>query len=183
MRNIIICCLFSAFYCLTSCSSGNKDEAATEKQNTIAHVDSLQKAMFDRKSMELDKNLAFKGIAAYKDFIQKYPDDSLSAEYLFRLSDLSRAVGDNGKAIEYLGQICKTYPNYKKIPECIFLQGYYYQQFFNDTNSAKQYYKQLLSKYPSHPFADDAQALMSMFGKTDEQMIQEFEKKEAEKKR
>src|ERR1035437_918716 len=101
---------------LASCSSPNgKTEA--DKVKLIASIDSPQKKMFDPKSMQLDKNLAFKGIAAYQDFVKKFPEDSIhSAEYLFRTSDLSRAVGDNRKAIEYLGQITKNYPSFKKTP-------------------------------------------------------------------
>ena len=183
MKKLIVYCLLFTVYSLASCTSGKKDAASDEKQTMIAAIDSLQKKMFDHKSMELDKSLALQGIAAYTNFVNKYSDDSLSAEYLFRVSDLARAVGDNNKAINSLDQICKKYPTYKKIPECIFLQGYYFQEFFNDTVRAKEYYNQLLAKYPNHAFADDAKALMSMFGKSDEEMIKEFEKKAGEKKK
>ena len=142
----------------------------------------MNEKMFNKNSMELDKSLAFKGIAAYQDFVKKYPDDTLSAEYLFRMSDLQRSVGDNGKAIESLTQICKNYNSYKKIPECLFLQGYYYQEFFADTVTAKGFYKELISKYPTHAFADDAKALMSMFGKSEEDIIKSFEQNAEAKK-
>ena len=175
-------CLLSAVYSFSSCSSTPKEEATNERNALIAQVDSLQKKMVNSQTMELDKNLAVKGIAAYVDFVAKYPQDSLCAEYLFRASDLSRGVGDNPKSIDLLKQICQKYPDYNKIPDCIFLQGYYYQEFFKDTNTAKQFYQELLAKYPNHAFADDAQALMSTFGKTDEQMIKEFEERAKTKK-
>jgi outer membrane protein assembly factor BamD (BamD/ComL family) len=166
---------------LISCSSPN---GGNDKAKLIASIDSIQKNMFNAKTMQLDKNLAFKGINAYKDFVKKFPDDSIhSAEYLFRLSDLSRGVGDNRNAILYLGQITKTYPTFKKIPECIFLQGYYYQEFFADTTSAKIFYNQIIEKYPSHPFANDAKELMKMFGKSEADIIKGFEKKEQEGKK
>ncbi|MBI4946313.1 MAG: tetratricopeptide repeat protein [Bacteroidetes bacterium] len=168
---------------LFACSNGNKDSSG-EKQNMISQIDSLQKNMFNAKSMELDKNLAFKGIAAYQDFVKKFPEDSIhSAEYLFRMSDLLRAMGNYGKAIENLGQITKNYPSFKKLPECIFLQGYYSQEFFGDTIRAKEFYLQLISKYPTHAFAYDAKELMKMFGKSEQDIIKEFEKKEQEGKK
>src|ERR1051325_10382076 len=160
---------------LASC--GGEQTKTDERQTMIAKMDSINKQMFDKKSMELNKDLAFKGITAFHEFAAKYPDESLSAEYLFRMADLQRAVGDNGKAIQTLGEICKKYPSYKKVPDCIFLQGYYYQEFFKDTTMAKGFYQELLSKYPTHPFADDAKALMSMFGKSEEDIIKGFEKK------
>jgi len=176
-KQLMFYCLLSIVYCFSSCSSSLQDEASDEKQNMISKIDSMNEKMFDKKNMELDKNLAFKGIAAYQAFVKKYPDDTLSAEYLFRMSDLQRAVGDNRKAIESLAQICKNHTLYKKIPECLFLQGYYYQEFFNDTVSAKGFYQDLISKYPTHAFADDAKALMNMFGKSEEDIIKSFEKK------
>jgi len=178
MKTTFVYYLLFAIYFLTSCSSEPEVETSDEKQAMISQIDSINKMMFDKKSMEFDKNLAFKGITVYQDFVKKYPDDTLSAEYLFRLSDLQRAVGDNSKAIESLSKICKEYPSYKKIPECLFLLGYYHQEFFMDTISAKGFYQQLISKYPTHAFADDAKALMSMFGKSEEDIIKSFELQE-----
>lgn len=175
---------FLSVFCMMVFFSCSNDKKPDEKQALISQIDSLQKNMFNPKSMELEKNLAFKGITAYQDFVKKFPEDSVhSAEYLFRLSDLLRAVGDNRKAIEVLGQITKNYPSFKKTPECIFLQGYYYQEFFGDTVRAKEFYLQLISKYPTHAFAYDAKALMKMFGKSEQEIIKGFEKKEQEQKK
>jgi len=180
MKTLIIYFFLFTALCISSCSD---PEGTDEKKKLISLIDSLHKKMLNPQSMELDKNRAQQGIAAYEDFIKKYPDDSLAAEYLFRVSDLFRGRGDNAKALESLKQICKKYPDHKKIPDCIFLQGYYMQELFGDTAAAKQYYQKLLSKYPHHPFADDAKALMNMFGKTDEQILKEFEKNaESQKK-
>ena len=176
-KKFIVYCLLFTVYFFSSCGS-RKTEANDEHEKMISQIDSINKNMFDKKNLQLDKNLAFKGIAAYQDFVKKFPSDSMSAEYLFRLSDLQRAVGDNSKAIQSLADICKSYPNYKKIPDCLFLQGYYYQEFFNDTNSAKILYQQLIAKYPAHAFVDDAKALMNMFGKSEADIIKGFEKNE-----
>ncbi|MBI3500810.1 MAG: tetratricopeptide repeat protein [Bacteroidetes bacterium] len=176
MKKKFVYCLLFAVYCLSSCSNNSKE--MDEKQSMIAQIDSINKKMFDGQNMTLDKELASKEISSYEDFVKKFSNDSLSPEYLFRAADLQRALNDNIKAIATLADICKNYPNYKRIPDCIFLQGYYYQEFFNDTISAKIFYMELISKYPNHAFADDAKALMSMFGKSDADIIKSFEKKE-----
>lgn len=167
-----------AVLCFSACSSDKSSEVFDERAALKASIDSLEKTLFDQTSMELNQALAMKELGLYQEFVNKFPADSLSPEYLFRSSDLSRALGDNVKAIEYLKQVCKSYPDYKKIPESLFLQGYYYQEFFGDTTQAKSFYMQLISKYPDHAFVDDAKALMQMFGKSDEDMIKSFEKKE-----
>ncbi len=182
MKKIIVYCLLFIVYCFSSCSSGTKKET-NERAAMISSIDSLGKKMFDKQTMQFDKNLAFKGISSYDEFVKKFPNDSLSAEYLFRKADLQRGVGDNRGAIITLGDICKKYSTYKNNPECIFFQGYYYQEFFNDTTSAKYYYNELISKYPTNGFVDDAKALMGMFGKSEEQIIKEFEQKQNAQKK
>jgi len=184
IRNIFVCSLLSVVFVFSACNSGNKDETKDDRQLLMAKIDSIQKNMFDKKNQELNKDLAFKGITTYQEFVKKFPEDTAhSPEYLFRTSDLLRAVGDNGKAILTLAQLCKDYPKYKKIPEALFLQGYYYQEFFNDTSSAKDCYNKLIAQFPSHAFSADAKAMMKNFGKTDEQIIKEFEAKNAQKKK
>lgn len=167
---------------VSSCSSDKQSDASAERSAMLSSIDSLEKQMFNQQSMELNKELAGKEIGLYLDFVAKFPQDTLSPEFLFRSSDLSRGTSENLKAIEYLNRITKEYPDYKKMPECLFLQGYYYQEFFRDTVQAKTLYVQLISKYPKHPFANDAKALMQMFGKSEMDIIKEFEKKAAEKK-
>jgi len=180
MKNTIL--LILSITVLFACSNNKTSDAIAEKQTSRYYIDSLEKRMFNAQSMELDKDLASKGIAAYQEYVQAFPDDSLSPEFIFRSSDLSRALGDNRMSIEYLDQLTKKYPTYKKMPECLFLQGYYHQEFFKDTVQAKMYYDQLISKYPNHAFVDDAKALMQMFGKTEQDIIKEFESKKDEKR-
>ena len=183
---LFVFCLLSVISFFSSCSSGQEEGAVdpAEKAKLITHIDSLKGKMFNSQTMEMDNILAAKGIVADLDFVKKFPGDSVqSAEYLFLAADLERGMGDYGKAIGHLGQICKEYPSFKKIPECLFLQGYYYQDFLKDSVHAKEYYLQLISKYPDHGFVDDAKELMKNFGKTDEDIIKEFERKAVEKKK
>jgi outer membrane protein assembly factor BamD (BamD/ComL family) len=176
MKKLLVYSSLLLLYCLSSCSS-DAPAVTDEKQQMISEIDSLHSKMVNPQTMELNKDLAKQALAAYEGFVLKFPEDSLSPEYLFRASDIARGVGDYAKAMEDLKKICSQYPNYRKVPESIFLQGYYLQEFFGDTVAAKEYYKQLISKYPEHPFADDAKALMSMFGKSEADIIKGFEEK------
>ena len=177
--------LFYLLVVICGCSSNQESgiSAVEEKQALIAQIDSLHQLMFNQQSLELNKNIGAQAISAGNKFVEKFPEDSMCAEYLFRISDLSRGMGDHKKAIESLNRICKEYPKFKKIPECLFLQGYYYQDFFGDTTQARNYYNELIAKYPTHAFVDDAQALMGMFGKSEQDIIKSFEEKEQYKRK
>ncbi|MBK6985368.1 MAG: hypothetical protein IPH32_11690 [Bacteroidetes bacterium] len=47
----------------------------------------------------------------------------------------------------------------------------------NNEEEAAKYYRQVIREYPKSTFAEDAKAAIKNFGKTDEQLIQEFLKK------
>ena len=167
---VLLTSLLLSLLFLFSC----KSDQASEKMELKAKIDSVEKNMVNSQ-MELNKELALQGINLYDQYVKSFPDDSLAPEYLFRVSDLSRAMNNIQKSMQSLQTICKKYPNYKKVPDCLFLQGYYMQEFVGDTAKAREYYKAFVSKYPDHPFADDARALINMLGKSNEQIIKEFE--------
>lgn len=162
-----------------SCTSGEDADADQVKIHLQAKIDSLHKKMIGNQPAGFNKALAVELLTSYHDYVSSYPQDSLAAEYLFRMSDLARGVGDYNKALSTLAEICANYKDFPRIPECLFLQGYYYQEFFKDTTNARLYFEELLKKYPDHAFADDAVLLMQRFGKSDEEIIKEFEEKAA----
>lgn len=167
--NFIFPVLIIAF--LFSCSSA-PDEKTEERALLISRIDSMGKKMFDASTMELDRHLADESIKAFSEFVQKFPKDTLVPEYLFRMSDLYRATGNYSKAIEVLSEICRKHKNYRKVPESLFLQGFYFQEYLKDTASARQYYRELIAKYPDHAFADDAHILLT---KSEEEILKSFE--------
>lgn len=170
-RLLTILYLLPAVCVFFSCSTA-ADEQADERARLILKIDSIGKNMFNPANMEFDPNLATKGINAFNEFIQKFPNDTLVPEYLFRMSDLYRASGNYSKAIEALSEICNRHKNYQRVPESLFLQGFYYQEYLKDTASARQYYRELILKYPNHDFADDARVLLT---KTEEEILKSIE--------
>lgn len=170
--------LFLAVVILFSCS-GEEEELQGKKSALLRQIDSLEKKIFDNKNMNFDRTLAFETVVLYRQFTEKFPEDSaLCAEYLFRSADLQSALGEYQNAIHSLNKIYTSYRNYKKYAECIFLQGFYYQEYLKDTVSAKIFYNELIARYPDHPFARDARQLLLFFGKSDKEILQMFKEKE-----
>lgn len=176
MKRSLVFIFFSIVF-MCACNHSIKKDPDHQREQLISWIDSIQKNVFEERNRELNKKVAVACMKEYMQFVDKFPEDTLSAEYLFRLSDLARALGDNSKALNTLDTICKSYPEYKRIPECVFLQGYYYDQLFHDTIKAKEYYHAFLETYPEHPLADDTKQLLSMFGKSDEEIIKSIEGK------
>lgn len=112
---------------------------------------------------------------AYTSFVSDFPKDSLSAEYLFKAADLYRAKHEFDKAVATFEKVGKEYPEYKKVPQTVFLQGFIYENDIKDLPKAKERYEYFIATYPEHPLARDVQFSLNNLGKTPEQIIQEFQ--------
>ena len=53
--------------------------------------------------------------------------------------------------------------------------------YLNDDEQAKTIYEEVIAKYPTSTYANDAKAAIKNLGKTDEELIKEFKKKNGEK--
>jgi len=133
-------------------------------------------------STNLDPNIAETAIKAYTDFSFHFTADKNAPEYLFKAAELCASIGKYETAIIYYQTICNTYPNYIYAPDCLYLQGYIYDTFLNDETKAKEIYQTIILKYAKHKYAGDAKAALLNIGKTDEEIITEFKKKNKLKK-
>lgn len=129
------------------------------------------------KSVVLDPNMASAVVLAYSDFAKNYPKDSLTPDFLFKAGEISTATQQYEQALKYYETITTNYPEFKLAPESLYLQGYLLDNFLNDEAKAKIVYEMVIAKYPGLPYAADAKAAIKNLGKSDEELIREFEKK------
>jgi TolA-binding protein len=80
-------------------------------------------------------------------------------------------------AINIYNRILKSYPDFKKAPECLFLKAYVYENNLGQLNKARVFYQEFIDKYPDNDFADDAEISIQNLGKSPEELIREFEEK------
>ena len=177
----ILCTSLIAF--LPSCSGGEEKKVLSPRDSLVHFIDSMEQRIQANKSANmLDKNLANNALSAYQQFAMSYKKDSLTAWYLFRGADLaSSALGIHEHALEMYDEIINNHPTFPKYPEALFLAGFISQDKMQNGERAKKYYDKLIANYPDHEFVDDAKAMMSFFGKSDEEIVKEFEKKNEEK--
>jgi len=84
---------------------------------------------------------------------------------------------DSQKAIELFDRLMVEYPDYEKVPECLFMKAFIYDNNLQEYDKAKEVYLEFLEKYPDDEFADDARASINNLGKSLEEIIREFEEK------
>jgi TolA-binding protein len=130
------------------------------------------------KNAMLSPELASQAVNHYTLFAREFPKDSNAAMYMFKAADIyASAMHKYDQAIELLQKIISDHPGFRKMPVCYFELGVIYDDYLNDDAKAKEYYEDFLKKYPDHPLAPQVKSLISYLGKSNEELMKEFEKK------
>lgn len=148
------------------------------KKSSYDKVKKLEKELMSKDTAPIDTAKASELLNAYKDYAGKYPDDSNAVVFLFKAANISMNINKAKLSIELLDQIIKDYPQFIKLPDCMFLRAFVYDDKLKDYVKAKDAYESFLRKYPTHEFAASAKASIENLGKTPEQLIREFEAKQ-----
>jgi len=112
--------------------------------------------------------------AAYLDFVDNYPDDDSSPEYLLRSAQYATALDDSKEAISLLDKIAEKYPKSAQAEKALFLKGFTLENNLQQFDEAKNVYEEFLKKYPNSELKEDAQTAIINLGKSPEQLLKEF---------
>lgn len=163
-----------------ACSSEIKNQEITDSKESLEQqVDSVEQLLFSYEAGSLASNqAASKIVKLYNQLATDYPDDPKAAEYLFKAGEISMSINMDFDAIGYFQRLERDYPKYDKAPHALFFQAFIWDNKLNDDGKAEFLYKQFLEKYPTHEMAKDAQFSLDNLGKSDEDLIKEFEQKQ-----
>jgi TolA-binding protein len=136
-----------------------------------------------RSSKAYDPQIAAALIKAYIGYANEFPNDTLAPDYLFRAGGLATEAGNYDQAIFLYNEVAEKFPEYKYVVEAQYLEAMIY-----DTNlpgqdaKAKVIYEKIIKDYPKNKLAADAKAAIGNLGKTDDELVKEFEKKNTHSK-
>ena len=149
-----------------------------ELQNQIKEMEKVLYA-----SQTLDVTKAKQMIKLYDLYHKNYYKDNICPDYLFKAGEISENINQYNRAADFYRMCCSEYnDNFKLRGECLFRLANMYDYKLNDYIRAKQTYKQVIEQYPKTQLAKDAEAAIKMMGKSDADMVREFERKNAAKK-
>ena len=118
-------------------------------------------------------------ISAYQAFAHKYPKDTLAPEFLYKAAGLSLSFNRSVQALELYKSIRADYPSWRKSPECLFLQGFIYENNIKDLAKANQIYNEFIAKYPNNELKNDAVNAIKYLGKPLDEVIRAYEAQNA----
>ncbi|MDD5570616.1 MAG: tetratricopeptide repeat protein [Bacteroidales bacterium] len=129
-----------------------------------------------KSDIRKDKQLANDYIVACEDYCRRFPDDSLSPRYLFKLAVVSVTIGNIQGGIEFLDQICKKYPDSPKAPDALLQKAIIYDLHLNNIKTAGALYREFIEKYPNDINVGVAKDALSVLGKDPEEVLRSFKK-------
>lgn len=151
---------------LVSCKSG--------KEKKMEQITAFEKQLFNDTLNILNNDIAIKVLAAYVEFTEKYPNETITPEYMLRAAEVSMNLNDFQKSVEILNRLTTTYPDYSKIPESFHLLGFIYEDKLHDYTKAKQSYLEIINRFPNHVLAEDAKACIKYLGIPPDELIKLF---------
>ncbi len=169
----------TALFLSTACNNtANKNETKELNQQELQkEISSLEKQLFAELKQQPDQGETANLRDYYQEYAQRFPNDSLAPEYLFRSADLAVYLKDFGSAISMYQSIAKKYPAYARTPECLFLTGWVYDEHLKKYDLAKETYEVFIERYPESPFREAAEVSIQHLGKSPEEIMEEIMKK------
>lgn len=143
-------------------------------------INDLGTNMFDDSTKRFDYRTGNNFIISSELYAMLLPKSEEAPAILYKAGDAARSIRSFNKALELYGKITANYPDYEKAPMALFLQAFTYDSDLRRYEEAKPLYEQFIAKYPTHDFADDAQASLDNLGKSDEEILRYFEDKSKE---
>lgn len=165
-RNFII--VLSAF-ALFAC--GGK----SEQKKQLESIAQMENAVLQNAKSISPKD-ADSLVNMYKAYVEAYPQDTLSAAYLYRAADILANRKECLPAIALLDRLIKEYPKDSHAEQAAFLKGVVYGETCLNKDKAKESFEAFIAAYPSSPLVKDAKGLMELNSAEDElEMVHRWE--------
>lgn len=147
------------------------------KEKELQKIKELEDRILGENPNSIDGVGAYNLQTAYTGFYQNFPDASETPGLIFKAADMCVNLRWSKQAIDFLNIIISEYPEYDKAPDALFMLGFVYDHLVDDDAKAGEYYRKYIDQYPEHIFVRDANASIRNLGKSDEEIIREFEQK------
>lgn len=141
-------------------------------------LNTLRTDVFNEETGRLDDRAAQDFLYSVEAYSALRPKDEATPGLLFEAADVAGAMRNYDLALELYERINVAYPDYEKAAEALFMQAFTLDAELKKYDDAKVYYETFLAKYPEHELAESAKFSLQNLGKSEEEIIQEFLKKQ-----
>lgn len=127
----------------------------------------------------VNPDVAARAIIAFFNYANLCKNDSLAPVFLIKAGQVAQSIGKFDQAQTFFTKCKDDFPKFKNRGAALFLLAQLFDDAskLNNEENASKIYKQIIKEYPNSTFAEDSKACLKNIGKTDEQLVQEFLKK------
>ena len=177
--------LFAFSIILFSCSEDGdiKVEDATIVENEIdtfeervAEIDKFSAALF-ADSLDFNTEAANNLLAAYEEYIKFHSFESDSKVIQFKAGELAKSLNKPHIAIKHFNDLLERAPDHEKAGLALFYKAMIIGDMLHEDELAKATYLEFIEKYPDNPFVESAKASIELQGKSLDEIVAGFEKK------
>lgn len=172
--------------CGTESSSEKKQEAA-KKDTVIVVADDCTSKLNEAKRLDdilLKANAvntvdAENAIKAFYEFSINCKTDTLAPVFLIKAGQVAQSINKFTQAQSFFTKCIDEFPKFKSRGAAMFLLAQLYDDpaILNNESEARTLYHQIIREYPQSSYANDAKACIQNLGKSDEELVKEFLKK------
>jgi len=152
----------------------NMDAATLSKK-----IGETRNQIYNEKENRFDSQKAMEYIQYCQAYAEKSPKEPEAAKYLFQAAETARSIKKYDQALVIYDKIYQDFSSYPKAPQALFLKAFTLDSEMKQYNKAKGLYEEFVKKHPTDEFADDTQFLLKNLGKSDEEIIKQFEEQQA----
>lgn len=153
---------------ITACKSAQEKE--------FEEIVGLKNALFGDRTA-INDSIARIFLQKADVYIKTYKEDPKTPELLFKTAEVLNGLKSYNLAIRKFQEVFLVYPKSNKAAESVFIIAFIYDSNLQNYEEAGNYYRKFIRSYPNHPFVKDAKISLENLGKTPEEMVREFEKK------
>lgn len=167
----ILFVLLISVFLLAGCQT---DDAAS----LIKKIDETRNQIYNEKNNKFDSNKAMEYIQFCQSYAKVAPEDPNAAKYLFQAAETARSIKKYDQALKIYDNIYANFSSYPKAPQAMFLKAFTLDSEMQNYDEARKLYQEFMTKHPQDEFADDTKFLLENLGKSDEEIIKQFEEQQ-----
>ena len=174
MKKIIFAIVAATIVTLMSCGDSQQNphgDTAVELTREQRVDSSSKEEAKMRASQNYAPQQAMSALRLYTEFANRFPKDTMTAEYLFRASDIAMGLGDYQQQVDLLEIIIDQHTGYDQYDAACFSAAMTYDEHFEKVNfgadRAIQLYEFVIANYPNSSYAKAAETLKEFVGKPD----------------
>jgi outer membrane protein assembly factor BamD (BamD/ComL family) len=147
----------------------------SSKDKLFEEITQMESTLYSDTVMVPDPAAGHRMIGLYIQYVDQFPQDTISPSYLFKAGDLAGKMDETQQSLDLFERMVTEYPEHRNTPFAVFLQGFICENQAGDPAKARPYYEKFLQKYPDHPIAADVAFSLENLGKSPEELIRQFE--------